>query len=387
MLVSKQSEYMKTHAAFFCLLVLTVSFFSRVSAQLTDVPSIAEIAESASQSVVMIIVYDVTGAEKGQGSGFFIDSSGAILTNAHVLKNAYSAEVFSRAGYFANVTVLSIDKDLDLALIRVSADSAIPVELDFSTDFRAGEQVIAIGNPLGLENTVSDGLISAIRRIGEDIEFIQTTVPISPGSSGGPLLNSEGKVIGVTTATLGEGQNVNFAIGAKTLRKFLAKPYKVAFLQRAGSKVWFRWILKKILNAVGWLLAIFFGGAGWIVLIIIFGVVLVYKALRALFKVTLSPFKRKKKQTIYQPAMFSSSEGLPSDVLLKEWPERDLVEEDAAEAYEEPEGAGSKQSVANERELTFYCWKCGTLLSVTSTSAGQRAKCPSCNVSLVVPDQ
>jgi len=183
------------------LLVLILVFCEPLSAQTTT-----EIAEDVGKSVVMIIVYDATGSAAAQGSGVFVTNDGRILTNAHVLEDAYSAEVISTIGTFDRVQVLYRDEKRDLALIRVPTGQSVPARFASDTDFKPGQRVIAIGNPLGLEKTVSDGLISGIRRTNDGVELIQTTVPISPGSSGGVLLNEYGLVIGITTSTFQGGR-------------------------------------------------------------------------------------------------------------------------------------------------------------------------------------
>ncbi len=164
--------------------------------------SISEIVERVDSSVVMVITYDVTGSSVGEGSGVFVTNDGKILTNAHVIKDAYSAEVKSSIGTFNKVVILYKDESKDLALIQVITSNSVPPEFAFDSELKAGQRVIAIGNPLGLEKTVSDGLISGIRRLENGVELIQTSVPISPGSSGGVLLNEDGLLIGITTSTL-----------------------------------------------------------------------------------------------------------------------------------------------------------------------------------------
>ena len=129
--------------------------------------------------------------------------------------------------------------------------------------------VLAIGNPLGLELTVSDGLISAVRGIPGKLQLIQISAPISPGSSGGPLINLQGSVIGVTSASLSEGQNLNFAVGIETLKQFLQMPAKPEPLKKAQTRVLWRTILKWVINIVVGIIALAFGGGSWIIFIII----------------------------------------------------------------------------------------------------------------------
>ena len=236
----------------------------------THAQSIAEIAEDVGSSVAMIVTYDVTGSPIAQGSGVFITKTGIILTNAHVVKDAYSAEVISSLGTFDKVRLLAQDSKRDLALISIPTDKSIPPSFAEDTNFKPGERVIAIGNPLGLERTISDGLISGVRRRSDGVELIQTTVPISPGSSGGVLLNTLGELIGITTSSFEGGQNINFAISLNTIYAFIAgyqkdDPQRVKYqeLRPAKESVWYRVILKWIVLIVVGVLALVFSDRSW----------------------------------------------------------------------------------------------------------------------------
>ena len=195
--------------------------------------TVEEIAESTMPSVVRIVRYDDTGAETGQASGFFI-SRQRIITNEHVVEGAYSAEIFTDQGYYDRVTILNADEDMDLAILRVDAKGEIPLQINPYAELKPGQRVIAIGHPLGLEKTVSDGLISGVRTI-DQVQAVQITVPVSHGSSGSPLLDQKGRVIGVVFALIDEGQNLNFAIGIKTINEFLALKESPRQLKVAGS--------------------------------------------------------------------------------------------------------------------------------------------------------
>ncbi len=144
---------------------------------------VEDIIKDASPSVVKIVVYDITGTKRGEGSGFFI-SRGKIITNAHVVDGAYSAEVHSSLNLYEQITINKRDDEVDLALLTVEDVGEPTIALADSIDLRPGQRVLAIGNPLGLERTVSDGLISAVRGIPGDIQLIQISAPISLGSSG-----------------------------------------------------------------------------------------------------------------------------------------------------------------------------------------------------------
>lgn len=160
-----------------------------------------------------------TRVEQGTGSGFIIDAEGLILTNAHVIEGADQVLVTLKDGREFAGEVLGEDPLTDLAVIRVEASGLPTVTLGDSEQLRPGEWAIAIGNPLGLDNTVTAGIISATGRSSSQVRvpdkrvnFIQTDAAINPGNSGGPLLNEQGQVIGVNTAIIGGAQGIGFAI-------------------------------------------------------------------------------------------------------------------------------------------------------------------------------
>lgn len=167
-----------------------------------------------------------TRVEQGTGSGFIIDAAGLILTNAHVIEGADQVLVTLKDGREFAGEVLGEDPLTDLAVIRVDATDLPTVNLGDSEQLRPGEWAIAIGNPLGLDNTVTAGIISATGRTSSQIRvpdkrvsFIQTDAAINPGNSGGPLLNEQGEVIGVNTAIIGGAQGLGFAIPINTARE------------------------------------------------------------------------------------------------------------------------------------------------------------------------
>lgn len=185
--------------------------------------------KSAVKAVVSVVVYDKTGQEIGQASGFFVDRDGTLATNFHVIAHASSAAVKSADGRTYPVSgVLGLDKSHDLAVIKVVGSDFSTLPLADSDSVSIGDRVVAIGSPLGLENTVSEGLISGVRSL-EGAKIFQTTAAISPGSSGGVLLNSAGQVIAITTFQLTVGQNLNFAVPANYLKPLLKVERVVAF--------------------------------------------------------------------------------------------------------------------------------------------------------------
>ncbi len=159
------------------------------------------------------------GIERGTGSGFVIGADGVILTNAHVVEGADTVNVTLRDGRSYQGRVLGADKVTDVAVVKIEA-TALPVAAIGNSDkLLSGEWAIAIGNPLGLDNSVTAGIISATGRSSSDvgvpdkrIGFIQTDAAINPGNSGGPLLNASGEVIGMNTAIIQGAQGLGFAI-------------------------------------------------------------------------------------------------------------------------------------------------------------------------------
>lgn len=164
--------------------------------------------------------------QRGVGSGFIVSKDGRILTNAHVVADADEVSVVLKDGRRFAGKVVGADPVTDVAVIKIDAANLPVVELGNSDSLVPGQWAIAIGNPLGLNNTVTQGIISAIGRSGSDIgvqdkrlDFIQTDAAINPGNSGGPLLNDRGEVIGVNTAIIGGAQGLGFAIPIETAQR------------------------------------------------------------------------------------------------------------------------------------------------------------------------
>lgn len=183
------------------------------------------IFQKAAPAVVLIQTYDDKHEVNGAGSGFIVSSDGKILTNYHVIAHTKEATVLLQSkDAYDSVDVLDIDKRKDIALIKIKAVELPYLKLGRSAGVEVGDPVYSLSSPLGLlQNTLSQGIISGIRE-GEGYSFFQTTAPISHGSSGGPIFNSGGEVIGISTATLSEGQNLNFAIPIDYAKGMLAYP-------------------------------------------------------------------------------------------------------------------------------------------------------------------
>jgi S1-C subfamily serine protease len=179
--------------------------------------------------------------QEGQGSGFILDRAGHVLTNFHVIADANRIEVKTSDKHTYKATIIGSDKIHDLALLQVNAPNLQPVTLADSSDLVVGQKVYAIGNPFGLNGTMTRGIISSIRSIrgpeGGPIEdAIQTDAAINPGNSGGPLLNSRGEVIGINTliATGGAEQSsgIGFAIPINTAKAVLGDLTKFGRVRR-----------------------------------------------------------------------------------------------------------------------------------------------------------
>lgn len=164
--------------------------------------------------------------ERGVGSGFILDSEGLILTNAHVVDGADRVTVTLKDGRTLTGQVLGEDQVTDVAVVKVDANNLPTIKLGNSDQLQPGEWAIAIGNPLGLDNTVTAGIISATGRSSAQVgvpdqraSFIQTDAAINPGNSGGPLLNQQGDVIGINTAIRANAQGLGFAIPINTAKR------------------------------------------------------------------------------------------------------------------------------------------------------------------------
>jgi S1-C subfamily serine protease len=161
--------------------------------------------------------------EKGTGSGLILNAEGQIVTNAHVVLGADRVQVTLKGGQVLEGKVVGIDRVTDIALVKVTAKNLPTVQLGDSERLVPGEWAIAIGNPLGLDNTVTVGIISATGRTSSQVgipdkrvNFIQTDAAINPGNSGGPLLNARGEIIGINTAIRANAQGLGFAIPIRT---------------------------------------------------------------------------------------------------------------------------------------------------------------------------
>lgn len=183
--------------------------------------AVSDISAKSSAATVSIKTKDKDGRELGQGSGFIISSDGIIVTNFHVLESAYQVEVKIADNNFKEVYLIKSDPSLDIAILKIDSKNLVSLPIGDSDNLVNGQFVVVLGNPWGFERSVSSGIISAIRSQGA-IKVIQMTAPVSPGSSGGPVINEYGEVIGITTlASFLMAQNLNFAIPINYLKKII----------------------------------------------------------------------------------------------------------------------------------------------------------------------
>jgi serine protease Do len=191
--------------------------------------SATDIARRVLPAVSFILCDD--GRTSSQGSGFFV-GPGLVITNFHVIKGMRRGTLRTVGGRkltFHISHVLQIDERTDLALVGIYDAFNVPIpslQLDARANVSVGETIYAFGNPEGLTGTMSPGIVSAGLRNTRDGTLLQISAPISSGSSGGPVVDSRGQVVGVALGSLKEGQNLNFAIHASTVRAFLNRWYK-----------------------------------------------------------------------------------------------------------------------------------------------------------------
>lgn len=207
--------------------------------------AVTGVAQKVGPAVVSIRVFKGGGeiGGEGSGSGFIIDQSGFIVTNNHVVEGARQIEVTLTDGRSVTGRVVGTDPATDLALVKIPADG-LPVALFGDSDkLLAGQLVIAIGNPLGFQNTVSTGVVSALGRSirtdsGRLVEnVIQTDVSLNPGSSGGPLVDSRGRVVGVNTAVIIRAQGISLALPASTAQWVISELKEKGRVPRASLGV------------------------------------------------------------------------------------------------------------------------------------------------------
>jgi serine protease DegS len=194
-------------------------------------------------------------AQKTLGSGVIVDSSGLILTNNHVINSADQILVLLNDGRYTSAELLGVDKNNDLAVLKINMDNLIAINIGQSNKARVGDVVLAIGNPLGVGQSVSQGIISATGRwnlgINNAENFIQTDAAINPGNSGGALIDAQGQLIGINTAMLDESGStvgISFAVPVDTAMKSLQQIVKFGEVRRGWLGIAADWVMNNQSN-------------------------------------------------------------------------------------------------------------------------------------------
>ena len=187
------------------------------------VQSPADITARATPAIVSV------HAGNSLGTGFLVRKDGWVVTNFHVVRGATSVSVvLADHREFPVVEIMNANRLHDLVVLRIEVQNLPVLTLGDSDHVRPGDSVLAIGHPLGFEDTVSNGLISAVREVHSGLSVLQISAPIAPGSSGGPLFNDHGEVIGVATAIITAGQNLNFGLPSKYVSELIDTPHPMS---------------------------------------------------------------------------------------------------------------------------------------------------------------
>lgn len=240
-----------------CFLVIVVLFFGTTIHSKTA----SEIFDAVSSSVAVFLTYDTNGNDKSLGSGVFV-ASDQIATNCHVIENAAKIHVvYKGKQYLAEVQYT--DWDRDVCTLNVNGINAPQVVKGSTSRLKVGARVYAIGAPKGLELTLSEGIISSLRPAVSG-QYLQITAPISPGSSGGGLFDEEGRLIGLPTFYLSEGQQLNFAIPVEWINELPERHKKMSEVAQTTSNEWYNkslaleetkdWV-KMLIHSLRWIQA------------------------------------------------------------------------------------------------------------------------------------
>jgi S1-C subfamily serine protease len=198
-------------------------FFAILIPSLAYNQDVKSIFNKSKTSIVLILTYDSNNTPVALGSGFYFEKN-LIATNYHVIDGS-SKIVVKNLGTqtkLDNIKVRSYSADLDMAILETPIPNSTFLTMSQAKP-EIGDKIVAIGNPKGLEGTVSTGIVSGLRELSSEYNLIQITSPISPGSSGGPVLNETGQVIGISTFTINDSQNLNFAIPSSIISSLKLK--------------------------------------------------------------------------------------------------------------------------------------------------------------------
>lgn len=177
-----------------------------------------QIAATGGPAVFLLEIYNQNGQKTATGSGFFIDNSGIAATNYHVIEDAYRAvATLTDGGQHEVELVLGYDKQRDVAIIKIEGSGFAALELADSDTLRNGQKIFCLGSPLGMDNSITEGIVSNTNRIVGGQSYIQISAPISPGSSGGAVLDDSCRVVGISTGTLSNGQLTNMAVPSNAI--------------------------------------------------------------------------------------------------------------------------------------------------------------------------
>ncbi len=203
----------------------------------TESIDLKALAKKARPAVMLLVVSDANGKEIATGTGFVVSSDGKLITNFHVIEKAANAVAKAEnGGLFPVEGILATDPKNDLVLLKLKAKDLPFLTLGNSDKIEVGSRVAVIGSPLGLEGTLSEGIVSAVRDEKEG-SLLQITAAISPGSSGSPVLNGKGDVVGVAVAMLRGGQALNFAVPLLAIRSLLKAGRNTLTIQALGESV------------------------------------------------------------------------------------------------------------------------------------------------------
>lgn len=207
-----------------------------------EAPDVVALTERAKKSIAVITHFGRDGKQNGVGAGFVVDAGGLIATCYHVIGEARPISVELGGRRYEVTEVFASDRKLDLAVVRIAASNLPALKLGDSAALRQGASVIALGNPVGLEHSVVQGVVSAKREF-EGVELIQLAIPIEPGNSGGPLLDARGRVQGLLNMKSAVTANLGFAVPANALQTLLDRPNPVPMS---------RWLMLGALDPQEW---------------------------------------------------------------------------------------------------------------------------------------
>ncbi|MBI5043903.1 MAG: tetratricopeptide repeat protein [Nitrospirae bacterium] len=198
--------------------LLSLLLFVKILFPSASFADAGRIFKENNKAVVVVVAFDEKGKPISQGSGFIVRHDGAIVTNYHVISNAKGIAIKASDKVLEVEGFIYMDKENDLVILKAKAKDLPTVKIGDINKTSIGEKVYVISSPEGLENTISDGILSGIRDITSDKKILQITAPVSSGSSGGPVFNKNGEVIGIATFIIKEAQNLNFAMPVELIK-------------------------------------------------------------------------------------------------------------------------------------------------------------------------